>query len=211
RLFWLDTQRREYRPDDRNFQDLKVVESPDGIAWGEPRTVIRWELDQDPFYVSPAVVRAGDGSHRVYVVQPRSATIPWMPIPPDAPDASDRPAPPPGGRLEYGLEGVRPWHVDVFPGPEGWVALLCARPPDATGPDDTDLWVGGSRDLEHWRFSAEPTLVGGDPELGVELVYRSSGLIENDRLVIWYSGRTADGEWRLGVATLPASTVPFPD
>lgn len=198
-LFWLETQRRGYRPDG-NFQDLKVARSEDGIEWGEATTVVRWELDRDPFYLSPSVVQAPDGGWRVYVVHGKTRTIPWLPT--DLATAG-----PPGGTLDYGLPGVRPWHVDVFPVPGGFVALLCARGPDAVDNGDTDLWIGASPDLERWRFREEPLLVGGDPAHGLEIVYRSTGLVESGRLAVWYSGRTPGGSWELGVATFPADLV----
>jgi len=199
-LFWLETQRRGYGPADRHFQDLKVSRSEDGIDWSDAATVIRWELDRDPFYLSPTLVLAPDGGWRVYVVHGKTRTIPWLPTDLETAGA-------PGGALDYGLPGVRPWHVDIFPVEGGWVALLCARGPDALDNGDTDLWIGASPDLERWHFREEPLLEGGDPALGLEIVYRSTGLVEAGRLAVWYSGRTPEGIWELGVATFPADLV----
>lgn len=201
RLYYLETQRREYRPDDRHFQEVRFARSRDGESWSDLATLVHWDLDRDPFYVSPCFVRAADGAWRMYVVQPKTRTIPFFPTDLDTLRAE-------AGRLEYDLPGVRPWHIDIFPLPkgEGWVALLCARAPGATALD-TDLWIGASADLERWRFRPDPLLTGDDPALGVDIVYRSTGLVENDRLAIWYSGSTPEKKWAIGVATFEAKIV----
>jgi hypothetical protein len=198
-LFYLETQRREYRPDSLHFQELRVCRSRDGVEWTEPETVVRWDLDTDPFYLSPSVVRAPDGKWRVYLVHPRTRSVPWIPT--DLETAGE-----PAGVLDFGIDGLRPWHVDVFPVEGGYVALLCARAPAARN-DETQVWIGASPDLDRWRFRVEPLLSRWDSELGVEIVYRSTGLVEDGRLAVWYSGRTTGGTWVVGVTTFDETVV----
>ena len=200
RIFYLMTQRAKFRPDGANFQELRVCGSGDGKTWSEPQTVLRWELDRDPFYLSPCVVRTADG-WRLFLVWPKGRIVRWM-------SSKDlRSFGEPEGVLATGLEGVRPWHLDVFPAEGGYVALMCARGPDARDNLDVDVWIGASPDLERWSFGPEPFLAGGDRALGVEIAYRSTGLMEGDRLAIWYSGRAHDGTWLVGVKSCDAGIV----
>lgn len=200
RLFYLKTQRAAFRPDSANFQELRVCESGDGKRWSEPQTVVRWELDHDPFYLSPCVV-AAPGGWRLFLVWPKGQSIHWL----SSPDLRTFGAP--EGTLQTRLAGVRPWHLDVFAVEGGFVALLCARGPTARNEQDVDVWIGASPDLERWSFRPEPFLVGGDPALGVEIVYRSTGRLEGDRLAIWYSGRAKGGKWLVGAASYDAAFV----
>jgi hypothetical protein len=199
-LLYLETQRRKFRPDSVNIQDLRVVRSADGRTWSEPATVAHWDLDRDPFYLSPCAV-ATPGGWRVFLVWPKGRTIRWF-------TSEDLAAlGEPSGTLETGLPLVRPWHLDVFAVDGGWVALLCARGPEARDNLDVDLWIGASPDLERWSFRPEPLLAGGDPSLGVEIVYRSTGLLEGSRLAVWWSGRTPSDRWVVGAASFDAALV----
>lgn len=199
-LFYLETQRREYRPDDRHFQELRVVRSPDGRHWSEPETLFHWNLDTDPLYLSPCVAAAPEG-FRLFLVWPKGRIVHWRA------SADLRSFGEPSGTLETGIPGLRPWHLDVFPAEGGWVALLCARGPDAEDNLDVDLWIGASPDLERWAFRPEPLLAATDRSLGVEIVYRSTGLVRNDRLAIWYSGRTRADTWVLGATAFDVAIV----
>ncbi|MDP6460463.1 MAG: hypothetical protein QGH59_01695, partial [Gemmatimonadota bacterium] len=199
-LFFLETQRREYRPDSLHFQDLRVVRSPDGIAWSDPETVLRWDLDTDPLSLSPAIVRVGE-KWRLYAVQPGRQRIIWLPSA-DLTHFGE-----PAGELTTGLPGIRPWHIDLFPIEGGWCALLCARRTDAEDPFDLHLWLGASVDLNRWAFRPEPLLENGPEFLDTNAIYRSTGLVEGGRLAVWFSARTAAGRWFVGSASWDAALV----
>ena len=199
RVFYLDTQRRQYRPDDEHYQDLKVIRSADGVEWTVPTTLLRWQLDDEPLTVSPAVVAVGEG-WRVYFVAPKKRAILWW----ESGDLESFRGP--LGTLETGRPDLRPWHLDIFPVDGGWAALLCARGPEALSNTDTDVWLGASRDLESWRFAADP-LLAPDERAGLEIVYRSTGIASGDRLALWFSGRWPDGEWGLISRTFPRAIV----
>jgi hypothetical protein len=200
-MLYLETQRRKFRPDRLNFQELRIVRSADGCSWGEPATLLRWDLDRDPFYLSPSAVRT-PGGWRIFLVWPKGRCVRWLDAAEDLCSLTGA-----KGEIELRPEGTRPWHLDVFPVPGGWVALVCARGPDARDNLDTDLWLGASVDLARWTFRERPLLAGADPRLGVEVVYRSTGLVEGDRLAVWWSGRMPSGRWVVGAASFPASIV----
>jgi hypothetical protein len=199
RVFYLMTQRAKFRPDGANFQELRVCETADGKKWSEPRTVLRWELDSDPFYLSPCVVPVSDG-WRLFLVWPKGRIIRRL----SSPDL--RSFGEPDGVLETGLVGVRPWHLDIFPVEGGYVALLCARGPDARDNLDVDVWIGASPDLDRWSFLPEP-FSRAAIHAGGRIAYSSTGLLEGNRLAIWYSGRAPDGKWLVGATSCDASVV----
>jgi hypothetical protein len=199
-LVYLETQRRKYRPDSLNFQNLMVTRSPDGIQWAPPKTVIHWELDHEPLYLSPSLAKTEDG-WRLYLVDPDAPEIVWLPSQ-DLTSFGER-----GGVLETGIPGLRPWHVDVFAIEGGWIALVCARGPNATPNFDVDLWLGASPDLDRWNFDPKPFLAGSASLLDTDVVYRGTGLVENGRLAIWFSGRTVPGRWFVAVATFDEKRV----
>lgn len=210
-LFYLESQRREFVSVneagrragvtlDWNLQRLRVLRSADGIDWSDPETVIEWQLDSEPFWLSPAVVRVGD-RWRLYLVDRASGVIAWSEA--DSPRGFG----PPGGILETGLDGVRPWHLDVFPVEGGWAALVCGIRSEDAELRDTALWIGASADLGRWTFRPSPLLDAARDTLGVTHVYRSTGLTERGVLAVWYSGRDPEGKWRIGVHTFDAAVV----
>jgi hypothetical protein len=76
------------------------------------------------------------------------------------------------------------------------------------GSEPVPILSGGlSEKSLFWSAVMRPLLVGGDETLGVEIIYRSTGLIEQGRLAIWYSGRTAAGRWLIGATTFEAALV----
>jgi hypothetical protein len=190
-LYWLETQRREYRPDSLHFQRLRLAASEDGTTWKGTSPAIEWDLAREPLYLSPALVQGPDGA-RLYVVDSAAREIVWLPA------LGLKTFGEPAGRLDPGVDGLSPWHVDVFPAAGGFVALVCGSSPDVPG--DFALWLGASADLDAWAFRPEPLLAPGPGLLDTDAVYRSTGLVDRGRLAVWFSARTTAGRWFLGVA-----------
>ena len=47
-----------------------------------------------------------------------------------------------------------------------------------------------SPDLVTWTLRPQPLLDHGDPALGIETLYRSTGVVEHGTLVVWYAMQT---------------------
>jgi hypothetical protein len=191
-VYYLETQRREYRPDSLHFQRLRIAVSEDGSTWKGTSPAVEWNLDEEPFFVSPVLVEAPDGD-RLYLVDSEAREILWLPA------TNLKTFGEAAGRLDLGLEGVSPWHLDLFPAAGGWIALVCASSPDIDG--EFALWIGASPDLQAWAFQPEPLLQPGPELLDTDAIYRSSGLVAEGRLAVWFSARTNEGRWFLGVQT----------
>ncbi len=50
-----------------------------------------------------------------------------------------------------------------------------------------DLFLAISPDLQTWTFHREPLLAHDEPDLDLYGLYRSTGFVAGDRLVVWYS------------------------
>jgi hypothetical protein len=170
------------RPD---RQTLVALRSRDQRTWTR-RDAVVYDLHRgDPFIVSPAALDAAGQTHLFYVDtadrklytmvsadgatwDPRSAT----PVPID-------------------LGAVHAWHVDALRG-DGAYALLISGYADQF--EHQDLYLATSPDLVTWTLRPQPLLDHRDPALGatlgVESLYRSTGVVEHGTLVVWYAMQT---------------------
>jgi hypothetical protein len=174
------------RPDTQHLISLR---SRDLVTWTRT-TAIDWNLAAGAsFVVSPAVlVHGGTTSLFDVVLVDDGSRI-------ERNDSVD-------GKTWNGAQGfpvvletggMVPWHMDVFAHPNGYGMLINGYFHDinAEGNDlgfnNQDLWLATSSDLIHWSLRSEPLLKHDDPDLDLSTVYRSTGFVAGDRLVIWYS------------------------
>jgi hypothetical protein len=168
-MLYLDTERPV-------VQRLIALRSRDLVAW-ESTVEIEYDLAAGaPFIVSPAaIVRGGEVTlFDVHLASPHyleRLDPPWDP-------ATAVP-------VQIALGDLIPWHVDVFAVPTGYAMLLSGYRGDTF--DHQDLYLATSPDLAAWTLRAEPLLAWDDPSLDVETLYRASGIVAGDRLIIWYS------------------------
>ncbi len=177
RLFYLET----LRP---TAQNLVLLRSPDLVAWtSEP--AIRYDLTQGaPFIVSPAAVVKDATTHLFYVhlgepnlieTLASSDGLTW-----DAAQAHP---------IELELGDVTPWHLDVFACPSGYAMLISGYPDEFSY---QHLYLATSPDLATWTLRPSPLLAYDDPALEVDTLYRSTGLVLGNQLVVWHSMRYRD-------------------
>ena len=167
-----------------NENSLKLITSSDGVHWSAPRTVMRFDLDTEPLYVSPAVVYR-DGVFELWMVSNRDEVVhatstdgvSWSPLEP----------------LEIGQVQ---WHLDVLyiePKAEYWMLFVDAPVAGAA------LKFATSADGLRWRDYAAPLLTPG-AGWDDERIYRSTFLYDpaGDLLRVWYSAKNRAGEWHIG-------------
>ncbi|MBA3458908.1 MAG: hypothetical protein H0T46_03035 [Deltaproteobacteria bacterium] len=163
-MLYLETLRPER-------QRLVELRSRDLHTWNRS-DVIEYDLAAGaPFIVSPAVtgtvlfdVRLGTPN----VIERMAA--PWAPV-------TSRP-------INIDMHGITPWHIDVFPFRSGHAMLISGYAEDFTR---QDLYIATSNDLETWTLRETPLLTHLDPALGVETLYRATGVDRGPDLVVWYS------------------------
>ena len=176
-LLYLETLRPER-------QNLVALRSPDLVTWTR-REAIVYQLDRDPFIVSPAALEHAGVTWLFFVdLSTEPARIARL-TSPDGLSWDKSSATP----IAIELGAVSPWHLDVFVVAHGFAMLI-------SGFDEEfgkqSLYLATSPDLVSWTFRPEPLLSHRDPTLGVETLYRSTGIVSGDRLVVWYSMTYAD-------------------
>jgi hypothetical protein len=171
-LLYLETLRPER-------QTLVALRSPDLATWTRQDAIVYDLAAGDSFIVSPAAIVEAGVTHLYYVDLIPSARIVEL----TSTDgrtwdkALARPV-----ALELGA--VTPWHLDVIRGEQGFAMLI-------SGYDEAfvhqDLYLATSPDLASWTLAPAPLLAHTDAALDVESLYRSTGVVSGDTLVVWYS------------------------
>jgi hypothetical protein len=171
-LLYLET----LRPD---RQTVVALRSPDLVTWTR-RDAIVYQLDRDPFIVSPAALEHAGMTWLFFVdLSTEPARIASL----TSPDGLgwDKAAATP---IAIELGAVSPWHIDVFPAAHGFAMLI-------SGFDEEfarqSVYLATSPDLASWTLRPEPLLSPRDPTLDVETLYRSTGIVSGNRLMVWYS------------------------
>ena len=170
-LLYLET----LRPD---RQTLVALRSADKVTWTR-RDAVTYDLEAGAqFIVSPAAIDV-DGVTHLFYVDAVTHLVHTM-------TSSDGRTwdPRAATQVKLALGAVKAWHVDVIRG-DGAYGLLIS------GFDDKfqhqNLYLATSPDLATWTLRAEPLLSWKDPALGVETLYRSTGVVEHGSLVVWYA------------------------
>lgn len=159
-------------------QTLVALRSPDRRTWTR-RDAIVYDLPHGaPFIVSPAAIDDGGKTYLFYADTTRGALYAMVSADGMTWDASS------ATPIRIDLGKVVPWHVDVIRG-EGGFALLISGYVGAF--EHQDLYLATSPDLVTWTLRPQPLLDHTDPALGVESLYRSTGVVEHGTLVVWYA------------------------
>lgn len=167
-------------------QNLVALRSRDLATWSR-RTAIAYDLAAGaPFIVSPAAIEVAGATHLFAVdlapdgqwriVRMVSGDGQTWDATTAAPIALDT------GRLA-------PWHLDVFAVPGGYAMLISALLDDFSR---QSLYLATSPDLAAWTLRPAPLLDEADPALALTSLYRATGAVSGDRLVIWYSHKYRD-------------------
>jgi hypothetical protein len=166
------------RPD---RQTLVALRSRDRRTWTR-RDAVVYDLHRgDPFIVSPAALDAGGQTHLFYV-DTADRKLHTM-VSADGATWDPRSAAP----VAIDLGAVHAWHVDALRG-DGGYALLISGYVDQF--EHQDLYLATSPDLVTWTLRPQPLLDHRDPALGVESLYRSTGVVDHGTLVVWYAMQT---------------------
>lgn len=183
-LFYTEILRPQFCGPDTNVNTVKLIRSSDGLSWSEPETVLEFDLDRYPVYVSPAVVyrrgrfemwMVGNNGALVYSASPDGEM--WTPP------------------LTLRFPDIL-WHIDVRYIPsrsEYWMLYATSAGPGG------ELRFARSSDGRLWEVCREPVLRPGDG-WDNDRIYRSTFLYDrgSNRLRVWYSARSDEGFWGIG-------------
>lgn len=177
-------QLRAERCGNQNTNSVRLVTSSDGIVWSAPQTVMTWNLDVDPLFLSPAVVYVG-GVFQMWLAGGPSGVahatsddgVSWSP-------------------LDAQVVAPVPWHLDVA-NVDGEFLMLIVDSPVA----GARLIGATSRDGVRW-VSGNVPMLGPSGGWDDERIYRSTLVYDGatGRLHLWYSARSNSGQWHIGYA-----------
>jgi hypothetical protein len=159
-------------------QTLVALRSHDGRTWARRDAIVYDLAHGAPFIVSPAAIDDGGKTYLFYADTTRGALYTMV----SADGATWDPGSATPVRIDLGR--VVPWHVDVLRGDTGYALLISGYPEQFA---HQNLYLATSPDLVTWTLRPEPLLDYRDPALGVESLYRSTGVVEHGTLVVWYA------------------------
>lgn len=179
---------------------VKLMRSSDGIHWSSPAPVLH---DPTQMYsiLSPSIEYLPDGKlHMWYVdtgnggyknqhnvVRHRTSEdgLTWS-------EAGESTLQQPGWQI---------WHIDVhMDAVNNTLYAFYPAYPNGKNCDYCELFYAAKRPGEGWRVSDRPVLSPGEEGAWDDFcIYRSSCLLENRKLRLWYSGKKkSDASWNLG-------------
>lgn len=183
-LYYTELRRPRYCGPQVNENRVKLITSSDGVRWTAPQTVMTFELDSNPVYVSPSVVFE-DGAFQMWMAGSEGALVRAT-----SPDGIEWSA------LQDASIDDTPWHVDVRYIEERaqyWMLFV-----DSPG-SGSNLKFAASGDGLEWLACEQPLLSPSDG-WDNERIYRATFDYDEStgKLRVWYSARSDEAEWRIG-------------
>jgi len=163
------------RPD---RQTLVALRSRDKITWTRRDAVVYDQKTSTQFMVSPAAIDEAGKTYLFYVDTLTNGL--YVMVSADGTTWDPATATP----VKLDLGAIKPWHVDVFRGEDGFGLLISGF---TASFEHQDLYLATSPDLSTWTLRPAPLLGYTDPALGVASLYRSAGVVEHGSLVVWYA------------------------
>ena len=190
--------------DDRKQSWVKVLRSADGVHWSRPKVVLR---DPNQMYsiLSPAIVRYPDGRYQMWYVDTGNTGYKNQSNVVRTRESQDG--------LHWGADrvcedlvqpGYQIWHMTVsyIPEKKKWIAIYPAYP-DGTNCDYCKLFYAEKTKDGAWIAKKDPIMEPGTPGSWDDFcLYRTSFLIDGDRMTLWYGGKKKeDSSWGIGRIT----------
>ena len=194
-LYYLETRRY-------NHQYVVLLNSIDGINWSKTNIIEYYFRKADPFIVSPAVIMR-DKHYKMFYVD-----ITKIPHKIRYIKSSDgkkwNKNKPYGIHIDYPYF-FSPWHINIFEHNGKYYMLLNGYKGIFWHKQDLHLAV--SDNLIDWHFIKEPIVSSSKAFYNSTRIYRSTGLIHNNHLFVWFSFRTQDKRWHLGVKKISLANL----
>jgi hypothetical protein len=159
-------------------QTLVALTSADLVTWTRRDAIVYDLAHGAPFIVSPAAIDDG-GKTYLFFVETEGRALKLLTSDDGRTWDVARAAP-----VDLALGKVTPWHVDVVRGDGAYALLISGYEADFS---HQSLYLATSPDLAHWTLRPAPLLAYTDPALGVESMYRSTGVVDHGTLIVWYS------------------------
>ncbi len=102
-------------------------------------------------------------------------------------------------------DSYRCWHVDVFKAQDAEEYCMLLHGYD--GPYAYSITYATSTNLTDWNIMGVVVNKDNIPDENARYVYRSTGIVNGNTLVVWYSYRTFDNKWKLGLKKVDLTTL----
>lgn len=186
-LLYLETLRPE-------AQNLNILKSKDGLNWNKSTQIHYDLLAGDDFIVSPSMIRKADINYLFFVntykegypIQYYKTTqgTDWNK---DSAESISVNFP----------DTFTPWHIDIFSSDDQYYMLINGFYNSIER--NHHLYIAKSSDLLNWEVRLEPIIISSPNFYNSKMIYRSSGVVEKDLLVVWFSFQTNNNKWKIGV------------
>jgi len=178
---------------DHSDQNINIYESSDLKKWELFKNISEKEILKENFSLSPSLIQFQDNYYLYFVNLSQNYEVRYLKHKSITEfNYTEQ------NKIILNLpEKYKPWHIDVFSGEDSkYYMLICAFVPGHA--NEMDLYLAESSDLTNWQVKQEPILKHGKDFFNATKIYRSSGLIENGVLKLWFSIQTYRNEWRIG-------------
>lgn len=178
---------------DHSDQNIDIYESPDLKNWSIIKNINEKDILKDNFSLSPSLVKEHDQYYLFFVNLSQNYEVRYLKKKALSEfDYKDQ------NKTTLNMPGrYKPWHIDVFKGDDSkYYMLICAFEQGKW--QEMDLFLAESNNLVDWLVKKEPVLKHGEKFFNAQKIYRSSGVVENDVLKVWFSIQTYRNEWRIG-------------
>ncbi len=182
------------RPDSQNVISLV---SMDALHW-QRKQIINYNLSRgDDFIVSPSLISYQDNYYLFYVnVSGGKLQIEFL-VSPEVFQWNKYE----NQKADIDLpDGFIPWHLDVIKGPDCFY-LLCTAFKHMLHFEHS-LLLFKSDSLKHWNYEKELLNNSLLSDYHCKYVYRSTAIVEQDSLSIWYSYMKMNNDWNIGFTRL---------
>ncbi|MBN1967934.1 MAG: hypothetical protein JXR48_17960 [Candidatus Delongbacteria bacterium] len=96
--------------------------------------------------------------------------------------------------LNIDIKNLTPWHIDVIEDDDVYYMLISGYPDNF---NYQNLYIAKSTDLNNWSFRSKPLISQSEFIENTRSLYRSTGLVDSKKLIVYFSFETYDNEWKI--------------
>ncbi|GKX27565.1 hypothetical protein SH1V18_00450 [Vallitalea longa] len=177
---------------------IEVKKSDEGYSVSSPETVVISDKRYD--ILSPSIVKKSDDEWYMWCVNTGDRGYNNQTNHVDYRTSSDGKnwSMPVSLKDTFIQRGYQPWHIDVeYVEEKDEYFTIFPAYPDGGNSEFTELFFARSNDGITWTNYENPMLRVDRDSWDSDFIYRSTFIIENDTMRIWYSAGTGEG-WRIG-------------
>lgn len=192
-IYYLETLRPYYN-------NVVLLRSSDKVNW-DRTNIINYDLKKDKeFILSPTIVQ-DDNKYYMYYVDNTTHSIKYL-ISNDGIKWNKNKS----NKININFpKDFNPWHVDIIRHKGKFYMLNNGY--TKTFWNEHHLYLAVSDNLKDWNFIKEPIIKSSKEFYNSDAIYRSSGLIKDNDLFVWFSYHNKKGKWNAGIKRLSLDSI----